>query len=1092
MTVGFINYSYSGYTGTNNDIKKSFELTYKNNPIFQRYFDGSSSLIVSAENDVVRIPYHYFVTGEEIKYSFLDSTSNPHQPIGIATTSVVGIGTTNLLPETLYVVKINDYDIKLAASAEDALRSIPKVFDITSVGIGSSHIFTSKKQNNKVIIGIDNLIQSPIVSSSSTTLLSNDVGFFDEKIYVTNTNFISGGDLLKIDDEIMKVVSVGISSTNAVSILRPWLGTEASTHSSSTVVTKVYGNYNIVNNTIYFEDAPYGKVPIPNPTNRADEVDYVGIETSSTFSGRVFLRSGVADETNETYLDNYIFDTVSNDFDGIKKSFDLKLGGSNVTGFSTDNAILLVNSIFQGPDDPEVNGDYDINENSGITSVTFSGNSSSNNYDVNTASIPRGGIILSVGSTQGFGYQPLVAAGGTAIVSLAGTIQSISIGNSGSGYRPGVQTIVNVGVKTESFGESNIEYIGIASISGGNIVSVAITNPGYGYTSSNPPIVIFDSPLSYTNLPLVYSSQSTAGVGTGAMVDIVVGQGSSVISFDIKTLGYGYKQNEILTVSIGGTSGIQTDTSLAFSEFQITIDKTQSDQFAAWTVGRLVVLDSIEEYFDGNRKIFPIIINGQQTTIKAKKGSNIDVQATLLVFINDVLQVPGRGYTFRGGSIIRFAEPPKEGDKCKILFYSGTADVDTKEVDILETIKVGDNVRINDDSMSLSQDSRLVTNIISADAIETNLYPGPGISQKETLLRPLTWCKHQEDILVNGKSVGKDRIIYEPYIQPATNIIQNVSTSSTIVFVESVKAFFDSEKEYTHDGTTEKPQNKIIIISQDTVVSSSATAIVSVAGTISMISISEGGAGYTTSPTVSISNPIGVGTTGVATATATVINGEISSIDLTYEGFGYNQSDPPYVLISPPSPKYEIIDKVSYEGDYGIITGINTVSVGVASTGITFDFYIPQDSILRDNDIISVGIATTGISGIQTGYYFTVFNSNVGNGVTSLNSDGSIVGVGTSFIDNIYQVASVSIGQTSVPGIGITNVTKVVVSVSSYNNLTGIGFSDFYGEYSWGLVKLPSRLKPKDFTTYANNGGISTSPVIQRFNRLKYIGYSTT
>jgi len=154
----------------------------------------------------------------------------------------------------------------------------------------SAHIFTSKKQNNKVIIGIDNLIQSPIVSSSSTTLLSNDVGFFDEKIYVTNTNFISGGDLLKIDDEIMKVVSVGISSTNAVSILRPWLGTEASTHSSSTVVTKVYGNYNIVNNTIYFEDAPYGKVPIPNPTNRADEVDYVGIETSSTFSGRVFFK----------------------------------------------------------------------------------------------------------------------------------------------------------------------------------------------------------------------------------------------------------------------------------------------------------------------------------------------------------------------------------------------------------------------------------------------------------------------------------------------------------------------------------------------------------------------------------------------------------------------------------------------------------------------------------------------------------------------------------------------------------------------------------------------------------------------------------
>ena len=58
-----------------------------------------------------------------------------------------------------------------------------------------------------------------------------------------------------------------------------------------------------------------------------------------------------------------------------------------------------------------------------------------------------GGVIVSVGMTdQGLGFQPLISAGGTATVSAAGTISAISIGNSGSGYRAGIQTVVNVGV----------------------------------------------------------------------------------------------------------------------------------------------------------------------------------------------------------------------------------------------------------------------------------------------------------------------------------------------------------------------------------------------------------------------------------------------------------------------------------------------------------------------------------------------------------------------------------------------------------------------------------------------------------------------
>jgi hypothetical protein len=147
---------------------------------------------------------------------------------------------------------------------------------------------------------------------------------------------------------------------------------------------------------------------------------------------------------------------------------------------------------------------------------------------------------------------------------------------------------------------------------------------------------------------------------------------------------------------------------------------------------------------------------------------------------------------------------------------------------------------------------------------------------------------------------------------------------------------------------------------------------------------------------------------------------------------------------------------------------------------------------LRDTNINSVGIATTGVSGIQTGYYFTVFNSNVGNGLTSIYQNGSILGIGTTFIDNVYEVASVSIGQTDVIGVGVTYVAKVTVSVSNYNGLSGIGYSSFYGEYSWGRISNLTRINPKEFEYY-NNGliGVSTSPSVQRYNPLKYEDYAS-
>ena len=340
---------------------------------------------------------------------------------------------------------------------------------------------------------------------------------------------------------------------------------------------------------------------------------------------------------------------------------------------------MLINDIFQGP---ELTNDYTLTESAGITTIAFTGAATSVSYDVNNASIPRGGIIVSVGSTGGFGYQPLVSAGGTATVSVAGTISAISVGNSGSGYRAsstyeivvdtsfpvgigstliylentnsifsilnllntgfncsigvgtfigsgsvitsvgstfvrvgsgvtspyqipsGTQTIikisnpqigiVNVGVGTSSVGIATITHVGYSTIISGSIsTSVTITNPGTGYTSTNRPYVIFDDPLSYSNIPLIYSSGSS-GVGTAAKINIVVGQGSSVIDFEIINTGYGYGNGQILTVPIGGTTGIPT-TGASFSEFKINIEKTFTDKFVGWSIGELQVLDSLDK-----------------------------------------------------------------------------------------------------------------------------------------------------------------------------------------------------------------------------------------------------------------------------------------------------------------------------------------------------------------------------------------------------------------------------------------------------------------------------------------------------------------
>ena len=191
---------------------------------------------------------------------------------------------------------------------------------------------------------------------------------------------------------------------------------------------------------------------------------------------------------------------------------------------------------------------------------------------------------------------------------------------------------------------------------------------------------------------------------------------------------------------------------------------------------------------------------------------------------------------------------------------------------------------------------------------------------------------------------------------------------------------------------------------------------------------------------------------------------------------------PPIVLISPPTKKVESISNITYNGDYGIIVGVGTTDVGI-TTGITFDFYIPENSFMSSRYSIYK-------SGIQTGYYFTITNSSLGYGITSLNGDNSILGIGSTCLDNIYEVISTNQVLKSIPNVGITTVIKVTTKVSNYNGLVGIATTAYYGEYSWGKVDVPIRTLPVEYTITTNIfSGIGTNPIVRRRNPLKYFGY---
>ena len=201
------------------------------------------------------------------------------------------------------------------------------------------------------------------------------------------------------------------TTSSQVVVERGAFGSIATSH--GTGLSSIFsGDYNIVDDNIFFSDAPYGNA---GPT---------GLKTSSSFSGRLFSRKlDPFDEKDK----NVILDDISLEFTGIAGTqFTLTenlgvvtaLYNSVNTGVDiNNNPFILINNVVQTP---------------GLDFEVVDADDNKLNF---LSGVPRAGRINKVGLQTGAGYYLPIKASARVGVGSTGSLETIQLTGKGQGYR---------------------------------------------------------------------------------------------------------------------------------------------------------------------------------------------------------------------------------------------------------------------------------------------------------------------------------------------------------------------------------------------------------------------------------------------------------------------------------------------------------------------------------------------------------------------------------------------------------------------------------------------------------------------------------
>ena len=447
--------AYDGVNG-NRASKVDFDLTHKGTPIYSKTFNPADATSLDTSTGIITIADHFFNTGELLTYT-PGSTF-----IGIGSTAV-GIGQTadylgnqvTELPPFVYPVVLDTNRFKLVTRREYVKTSgfkggsytlVGDTVTFTNTGTGNAHVFEMQKKDTKTVIGLDGIVQQPITYTKINHTLDGSIGI-GKTFALSGISTVQPRDVLKVDHEYMKVIKVGFATERDTGVIRTgWastfpivevdrgaLGTGVTSHTNGSNVSVHRGSFNIVGSKVWFLEPPKGNT---RQRRSQSNLPYVRAE----YNGRTFLRSN--------YDTNMLFDDISNDFTGIGKTYTLSVGGANTTGVEIGNGILFINGVFQTPITQNNSGNnYQLEDDTtaGITSAVFTGISSvdgsfiKSEFDINQNQLPRGGLIVSLGSTPGLGYAPLVGANVYPKIDVNGTITEI-VGVGTTGTSKGIST----------------------------------------------------------------------------------------------------------------------------------------------------------------------------------------------------------------------------------------------------------------------------------------------------------------------------------------------------------------------------------------------------------------------------------------------------------------------------------------------------------------------------------------------------------------------------------------------------------------------------------------------------------------------------
>ena len=533
-------------------------------PIYKKSFYPGNTNIVDFSTGVFTIRNHFFNTGEELIYrpkSTFIGVGQSAMGIG-ATANYLGV-VTNRLPTTVYPIVLTPDTFKLATQKSYATLGIAVTF--TDLGLGNSHELEITKKLSKSLVSLDGIAQQPITFTPINHKLQYNSGAISAGISTFNLSGISSiqpRDILKIDDEFMKVVEVGLSSNTGgnilgainasgiatfptVSVVRASVGSAATTHTDGSNVQIYRGSFNIVGSEIFFSEPPKG-----NTRARRDDSNLPYVKAN--YAGRTFLRSN--------YDTNMIFDDISDKFVGIAKTYTMTVEGINTTGVSIGNGILFINGVFQTPttiNNAGNNYEFENDTVAGISSVVFTGITSTDgsyiksDFDINQNQLPRGGLIVSLGSTPGLGYAPLLGAKVRANLNGSGSVVSITgISHTGPGQSISTAAYNNSTGIIEITTASNHNFVGGDRI---KLVGLAFTCPsGAGIVSYFPSRGL---DYSYDITGIISARSFTANVGPSTLPHSYIGFGTVFPWYDLNS-GSGYRQ----PVSIGITDPNHTGT----------------------------------------------------------------------------------------------------------------------------------------------------------------------------------------------------------------------------------------------------------------------------------------------------------------------------------------------------------------------------------------------------------------------------------------------------------------------------------------------------------------------------------------------------